>query len=380
MAKKELFPLILKDGAEVRDLEGLRENFELKFIMEYFSEGKLLEWLEDRYYDDEAEMLEELSVDTSSLGLKLCEIFKVEPPTDADISMDELDTVTAKKEKLKALTKNEDIINNAIYTAFNQEDLAELLNDGCKTIYLYGKEFSISARRIKDTTFIGILDCEPKINIKLNCYAELTEKKIQFRGVKLPEHLLDPAIPMMKHIIERCVYDMKSWPDESPTTEYLIDECNMKGNGKERYRSMSYDEIDMYVNVMCRGLYKRDQILGMCVRYDESKGFAFTKDSFIMLAENIYQVIKYRDIREANPVRIGDLPSSCALSINGGPYKTLTDREESSQHIAKAISKIGGVLGIQIDCREKNRSEFDGGSDHGSMAGFLLGLSSFGKI
>lgn len=372
MAKKEKVTMLLKDGVEVHDLDELRANFDLGAIMGYFSDGTLLKWLDDRYYDDEAEMLEELSADTSDLGLKLCEIFKVEPPAEADISMDELDTVNDKKEKLKALTRNEDVVNNAIYTAFNQEDLADLLNEGCKTIYLYGKEFSVSARRIRDTRFIGILDCEPKINIKLNCYAELIEKNIQFRGVKLPKHLLDPAIPMMKHIVEKCIYNMKSWPDKSPTTEYLIDACDQK----EKYFSMSNKEIDMYVNVMCKGLYKKDQVLGMCVRYDESKGFAFTEDSFIMLDGDFYQIIKYRDIQEANPVRIGSLPTSCALSINGGPYKTLTHREESSQHIANAIFKIGGVLGIQIDCRKKSRSEFDGNNGNNSNMSMMSALSS----
>ena len=51
MAKRIKFPLIMKNGAEVRDIDGLRERFDMESVAEYFFNGKLEKWLENNYYD-----------------------------------------------------------------------------------------------------------------------------------------------------------------------------------------------------------------------------------------------------------------------------------------------------------------------------------------
>lgn len=55
MVRKEKFALIMADGAEVRNIDDLKAHFDIGSIVRDFSNGKLLTWLEDRYYDDEAE-------------------------------------------------------------------------------------------------------------------------------------------------------------------------------------------------------------------------------------------------------------------------------------------------------------------------------------
>ena len=55
--KKIKFPLIMKNGAEVRDIEQLREDFDMESILQYYSNGKLRRWLENNYYDDILEPL-----------------------------------------------------------------------------------------------------------------------------------------------------------------------------------------------------------------------------------------------------------------------------------------------------------------------------------
>jgi len=57
MAKKIKFPLILKNDAQVRTLEELQENFEFDRIYDYFVSGKLVTWLNDRYYEGESEQI-----------------------------------------------------------------------------------------------------------------------------------------------------------------------------------------------------------------------------------------------------------------------------------------------------------------------------------
>ena len=83
MAKKK-FTLKMKDDIEVRTLEELREHFDLESAVEYFKEGKLLEWLEDRYYDDEAEAIEAISADDENLSTKICAALGVECDDDVE--------------------------------------------------------------------------------------------------------------------------------------------------------------------------------------------------------------------------------------------------------------------------------------------------------
>ncbi len=47
MARKIRFPLRMKNGAEVRTLEELRENFDLESVLGYYTDGKLQTWLAD---------------------------------------------------------------------------------------------------------------------------------------------------------------------------------------------------------------------------------------------------------------------------------------------------------------------------------------------
>ena len=60
MAKKIKFPLVLRNGQRVYTMEELREYFHLEKIYEYFCNGKLTEWLENRYYEEEAKQIREL--------------------------------------------------------------------------------------------------------------------------------------------------------------------------------------------------------------------------------------------------------------------------------------------------------------------------------
>ena len=61
------FPLILKNNVKVRSIEELRENFDIEKIMEYYCNGKLLQWLERRYYDEIAEKIKALSQNNEKL-------------------------------------------------------------------------------------------------------------------------------------------------------------------------------------------------------------------------------------------------------------------------------------------------------------------------
>lgn len=148
MPKKERFVLEMADGTNVRDLDALKEHFDIESVAKYFRDGKLLIWLEDRYYDDEVNALENLSADDKDLEQKLCTIFGVETP-------EEIAHRAERLAKLKNYTDDENILANVDKVAFDQEDLADLLDADTKEIYLCDNRFSIPLR-VKNKNYIGI--------------------------------------------------------------------------------------------------------------------------------------------------------------------------------------------------------------------------------
>lgn len=191
MAKKIKFGLAMPDGASVRTIEDLREHFDLETTIGYFLDGKLLEWLEDRMYEDAIEAVKGLSHDAPDFKQKLCDALGVAYEGD-DISLEDIEIINAKKAKLKQLTSDEEIISHAAETAFSQEELADLISDGIRTIYLCGEEFHLPAK-VDKCRYIGILG-EPKVNIKVESPEQLTELGIVLEHVTLPEYLQAPKV------------------------------------------------------------------------------------------------------------------------------------------------------------------------------------------
>ena len=148
MAKKERFVLEMADGTKVRDLDALKEHFDIESLEKYFHDGKLLIWLEDRYYDDEADSVRAINDNDAYLEAKLCKIFDVETP-------EEVIRRTERLNRLKNYTDDEKILSKVDFVAFDQEDLADLLDSDTNEIYLCDNRFSIPLR-VKNKNYIGI--------------------------------------------------------------------------------------------------------------------------------------------------------------------------------------------------------------------------------
>ncbi|MBR4903171.1 MAG: hypothetical protein IKZ53_00700 [Selenomonadaceae bacterium] len=65
------FPLKMR-GVDVRNLEDLRKNFELNAAIEYFKNGKLIQWLKARYHDKEVDKISALDENAPDFHEKLC--------------------------------------------------------------------------------------------------------------------------------------------------------------------------------------------------------------------------------------------------------------------------------------------------------------------
>ena len=175
MAKKMRFALQMKDGIEVKTLSELQEHFDMDCVMEYYSNGKLETWLDDRYYEEAADQIRELNLQDPELSRKLCEIFHVKYVPDA-LTPEEMEVRNQRIELLREITDDDEILAKVDHVAFSQEELADLLDAGMDPIYLCGKEFQIPLSK-RDKTYIGI---ESKLSFTEERLAQYRACNIQF--------------------------------------------------------------------------------------------------------------------------------------------------------------------------------------------------------
>lgn len=183
MAKKVKFPLNMGNEVYVRTLDELKENYNSEKVTEYFLDGRLLTWLEDRYFDDEAEQVRELMEqdDKNNLAAKLGKIFGVEIQKDVDV--ENLEIRGEKLEKLRNITSDDNILNSADLVAFSQEELGDLLDNGAEVIYLCGEKFRIP-RSVENVRYIGVN--KPTVTISGKGEIDLEASGIVFENCEFP--------------------------------------------------------------------------------------------------------------------------------------------------------------------------------------------------
>ena len=205
MAKKIRFPLKMKNGAEVRTLDELKENFDLESVLGYFTDGKLATWLSDRYYDEKAEAVSALSKDLPDLNAKLCDILEVEYQGGDDVT--DLEYIQRRNEKyrlLSTLTDDRELIDNIDIVAFNDKDIIDIFfkeknND---VIYLYGEEFFIEHLLFENVCFTGIGSEKPCISLfssSHNPLEECAKKRITFRNVRYAPLVQEAALSLYRN-------------------------------------------------------------------------------------------------------------------------------------------------------------------------------------
>lgn len=192
MVKRVRFPLDMGNDIMVRSIEELKKNYNADRVAEYFLNGKLLTWLEDRHCDTEAEQVKKLSqmIDKNKAAALLPEIFEVEITKNVDIKT--LEVRREKLEKLRTITSDDEILDNVDSVAFSQEDLGDLLDEAKKNeekkkiIYLCGDKFRIPLS-VKNVKYIGVNN--PAVIIGDNGEVELKESGISFENCKLPAEI-----------------------------------------------------------------------------------------------------------------------------------------------------------------------------------------------
>ena len=159
MARKIRFPLKMKNGAEVRTLEELRNNFDLESVLGYFMDGKLATWLRNYFYDDIADRIDALDKNTPDISKQLCEVLGAEYAENEDVALDEVKAKHEREKILKQLLTEEQMK----CLATNQEDLENLYYDegNVDTIFLAFGEFELLG--IDNVNYIILKETNPKI-------------------------------------------------------------------------------------------------------------------------------------------------------------------------------------------------------------------------
>ena len=156
MARKVKFPLLMPDGAVVRDPDELKLHFDLSAVLEYYENGKLAEWLDNCLYTEEATRVRELAHSSApDLGQMLCDILGV-AYTKPD-SGEEASDRRKRLARLRQYTADETILAAVDHVAFSQEDLVKLLEKepDIEEIYLCGERFAIP-KDGNGITYIGV--------------------------------------------------------------------------------------------------------------------------------------------------------------------------------------------------------------------------------
>lgn len=202
------FPLKMSDGTSVRTLEELREHFDLEAVLGYYSNGRLIKWLEDRYYDEEARAVRGMDSASENFKKKLCEILGViySEKTDGGLDLGDIVKNNERRERLKKYTTDDSILAMAASVAFTQSELDNLLkrldileadNDGNKIIYICGEHFIIPAN-IGGIIYKGVNNPEVEFD------GEVVESGIDLQDLKfdISSYIKDCSWDMMHDVFE----------------------------------------------------------------------------------------------------------------------------------------------------------------------------------
>ena len=189
----------MANGVLVRTLDELKENWDLEKILNYYLNGKLLTWLNDRYYTELAEEVSALNCinDNTELQNKLCSIFGIEVEDDL-VDLEAIAERNRRLEVLRQYTADDAVLKNVDKVAFDQEELADLLDEDENVIYLCDNKFSIPLS-LKGKKYIGLGDVEIQINGKE--YVDFAKLEIELVNVhfnKEYEELVNSNIILYK--------------------------------------------------------------------------------------------------------------------------------------------------------------------------------------
>ena len=182
------FPLKMADGFNANTLEQLKEHFDIKSVVGYFYDRRLIRWLKINGYAEELSAVEKLSKLDRDLGRKLGAIFgfEIDGGEDDDpnitVIMNRLKQLTADKKLLAQVEK--DLRDGSALVVFNQKEF-DAEAQYCDRIYLAGNQFVIPLDET-DKTYIGIGESARAV-IKSDKIVDFAALNITFEKIRFDD-------------------------------------------------------------------------------------------------------------------------------------------------------------------------------------------------
>lgn len=150
------FPLKMQDGTMVKTLEDLQAHFDLTTVLSYYDNGRLVKWLENGYYDDEAAKVSALDATSAGFAKELCAILGVDySESGRPVDLGDVSKRNERLQQLKQITADDAILSAVDRVAFTQEELTTLLSNGVEEVYLLGEHFVIPGK-VENIKYIGL--------------------------------------------------------------------------------------------------------------------------------------------------------------------------------------------------------------------------------
>ena len=184
MARIVRFDLTMKDGYKVeREIEELRDHFDLATVVGYYHDGTLSRWLKRNKYAEEAAAIEELT-DEDNLARELCLILGVDTPKTGGVDSDEIRDRAVRLARLKDYTDDPALLEMAENAAFTQEEMDALLEEGEAEIILCNGRFLIPLN-VRGTSYYGVGRAVAVIGSDVP--VDFAKRHITFEGVEFDE-------------------------------------------------------------------------------------------------------------------------------------------------------------------------------------------------
>ena len=225
MARKIRFGLNMPGKQNIRTMEELKQYFDFKAVLEYYFNGKLTDWLNDRGYKEYAEQVATLDSEKDDFEESLCKIFGAEYTAAA--TAEDVEALVDRKEEIRKYTDDVEILENVDKVALTQAELNALVKgDEKQTVYLIGKEFKLNGQ-FRNKTYIGLNNPQVKfINLPEQ---DLEKAAIKVTGVKIMGDVVKAKpVEVKKPANRRSVGSYKV----SPVFDFMLNDAQRKESEK----------------------------------------------------------------------------------------------------------------------------------------------------
>lgn len=258
MAKKIKLPLDMGNDVKVRTIEELKENYNAEKVVSYFLDGQLLTWLEERFYEEEAEKIKKISKDSPNISAEIAKAFEIEIQDEVDV--EEIEERNERLNLLRQFTSDDEILKNVDLVAFSQEDM-DIVHTS-DIIYLCGDSFRIPYS-VEGKTYIGVNS--PTVDIKSDDKIDLKSKNITVKNCVFSE----ATLANMKS--EESVVEKSSSSDLSKKFGALESEIISSNIEVKKGKTLRFENKEIFVraDIECSGKIEFENCV---IHYNEEDG------------------------------------------------------------------------------------------------------------